>query len=151
MFIKSVLIVILSILSVEEKPKSKLQKLCEHPSIISMWKQNSALRNSIRLSVQKLNPSLVCAAQDHANYMARTGQFGHFINGGPNGRARKYGYRGTVAENIARGQRSIPEVFQDWRKSRGHFRNMCSNAARVGFGCQLNKNGQWYWVTLYGY
>src|SRR5437868_12140095 len=75
--------------------------LHRHPTLFGMLVRNNNLRRRVGLWPHRMNPALTAAAQDHANYMARTGQFSHYVNGGPSGRAYKYGYTGGgVRENI---------------------------------------------------
>jgi uncharacterized protein YkwD len=147
---KKLLIFIAILLSMGADQSAK-DKLMKNPLIIAMYNQNNIMRQRVGLPAQQLNFALVCAAQNHANYMAKFNRLDHFLNGNPSQRAREYGYVGGVAENIARGQRGVVEVFNDWKSSRGHYKNMRSNAKYVGVGCQRGSNGQWYWVTLYGY
>jgi uncharacterized protein YkwD len=90
------------------------------------------------------------AAQDHANYMAATGNFSHYSNGGPAGRTQRYGYPYAASENIAMGQQSVYEAFQGWRSSSGHWANITSGASEAGFGFAISPNGACYWVGMYG-
>jgi uncharacterized protein YkwD len=75
-------------------------------------------------------------AMAHAMDMAENGFFSHTGSDGSSigdrARAAGYGYC-AIAENIAKGQKSLTEVMSSWAASRGHRRNM------------LNRN-----VTEYG-
>jgi hypothetical protein len=82
--------------------------------------------------------------------MARTGQFSHYVNSGPQGRASKYGFRGGVRENIAYGTRSVSGAFNMWVNSSGHYASIVSGTAEAGFGYAVSKNGLAYWVGVYG-
>ncbi|MGC3936223.1 CAP domain-containing protein [Roseobacter sp. EG26] len=80
----------------------------------------SALRYSELLEV---------AASRHAQDMAARDFFDHRGSDGSDVAARvtRAGYTWCiVAENIAKGQRSLQEVLQSWANSRGHRRNMLS-------------------------
>lgn len=67
------------------------------------------------------------AARHHAKDMVRGGFFSHQGSDGSGigDRVRGVGFRWcTVAENIAKGQRSLGQVMQSWQDSLGHRRNM---------------------------
>jgi uncharacterized protein YkwD len=69
------------------------------------------------------------AATRHADDMARRQFFSHTGSDGSDvaERVTKSGYRWcVVAENIAQGQRSLPEVMEDWYASPPHRQNMMS-------------------------
>ena len=97
-----------------------------------------------------LSARLTAAAQNHANYMARTGSFSHYTNGSPQGRVAQYGFRGGVRENIAMGQPSVEGAFNTWTASGAHYANMMSHSDVAGFGYAVGSNGQAYWVAVYG-
>ncbi len=124
--------------------------LHEHPTIVQMLKENNRLRASVGLAPQSLCPALTKAAQDHAWYMARTGQLSHESNGGPQGRAVRHGFYGLAGENIAMGQPTIRSAFQSWRTSSGHWSNIIAPNKLVGFGYGLSPSGAPYWVAMYG-
>lgn len=132
----------------EEKTDSV--PLHEHPTLVSMMEENNRLRASVGLPPQKISPELTKAAQDHAWFMARTGSFSHFSNGGPDGRAARHGFHGLVAENIAMGQPTVRSAFHSWRASGGHWSNIISNHRLAGFGYGLSPHGERYWVAVYG-
>lgn len=92
---------------------------------------------------------LQAAAQAHADDMSRTGNFSHTGSNGSNvaSRIRSAGYRACFyAENIAQGQASTAQVFQDFMASPGHRRNMvAAQATQFGFA---ETNG--YWVLVLG-
>jgi hypothetical protein len=96
-----------------------------------------------------MNPALTAAAQDHANYMARTGQFSHYTNGGPQGRANRYGFGGGVRENIATGG-NIDTAFSMWTASGAHYASIVSGTTDAGFGYAVGPNGATYFVGVYG-
>ncbi len=124
--------------------------LHEHPTLVNMLVENNRMRATVGLPAQEMSPELTMAAQDHANYMARTGNFSHYANGGPSGRAARYDYPGMVSENIAVGYSSVAAVFQGWRHSGGHWANMTSRAPLAGFGYSVSAGGRCYWVAVYG-
>ncbi|PIE12313.1 MAG: serine protease [Rhodobacterales bacterium] len=66
-------------------------------------------------------------AEKHGADMARNGFFSHQGSDGSSisDRALRGGYRYCViAENIAKGQRSLQQVMREWVNSPGHRRNM---------------------------
>jgi uncharacterized protein YkwD len=136
--------------SLTVEPQAVEAYLHEHPTIVSMLHENNRQRASVGLGAQRISPHLTMAAQDHANYMAATGSFSHYSNGGPAGRAQRYGYPYAASENIAMGQRSVQEAFQSWRSSSGHWANITSGASEAGFGFAVSANGTFYWVGMYG-
>lgn len=128
----------------------KATPLVEHPTLLGMLLRNNQIRARVGLRAHRMNAQLTNAAQDHANYMARTGDFNHYSNLGPGGRASKYGFRVGVLENIAYGYGSIDSAFTTWQNSGGHWANMSSHTTDAGFGYALSANGTPYWVAVYG-
>ncbi len=116
-----------------------------------MLQRNNELRASVGLTPHQLSAELNKAAQDHAEYMARTGQFSHYVNGGPSDRAARHGYSGSVRENIAMGYGSVGSAFAGWQSSGGHWASIVSGTADAGFGYAVGPGGTPYWVGVYGY
>ena len=144
----AMLLLLVSYASAEEKAeKTPLHK---HPTLVSMLASNNALRASRGMAAHRMSIALTKAAQDHAWYMARTGNFSHQSNGGPMGRARRYGYTGLVRENIASGQIGVAEAFSSWKASGGHWANIVSGTSEAGFGYAIAPDGTTYWVAMYG-
>lgn len=82
------------------------------------------------------SPALQAAAEAHAEYLSRTGNFSHDGPGGstPRGRVERAGYRACLtAENIARGQPDIRSVVATWMNSSGHRANIL-NAQVTQYG-----------------
>jgi uncharacterized protein YkwD len=125
-------------------------QLHEHPTLLSMLRRNNSLRGRMGLRGHRLNPQLTKAAQDHAVYMARTGNFSHYSNGGPQNRASRWGYRGMVRENIAWGQTDVNDAFNSWQNSSGHWQSIVSPTTEAGFGYAVGNDGRGYWVGVYG-
>jgi len=121
-----------------------------HPTILSMLARNNATRTSRGMRPMSLSARLTAAAQNHANYMARTGSFSHYTNGSPQGRVAQHGFRGGVLENIATGQPTVDSAFNTWTSSGAHYANMMSHSDVAGFGYAVGSNGQAYWVAVYG-
>ena len=129
---------------------SRAARLAEHPTLRSMLQENNQLRVSKGLTPLRISARLSAAAQNHANYMARTRSFSHYCNGNPSSRAALYGYRSGVRENIAFGQPNPQSVFATWAASDKHYVNLMSKSDLAGFGYARAQNGQIYWVAMYG-
>jgi uncharacterized protein YkwD len=123
--------------------------LHRHPTLFGMLRRNNDIRRRVGLFPHRINPALTAAAQDHANYMARTGQFSHYVNGGPQYRAQRFGFRGGVRENIAYGTQSVDGAFNMWQGSGAHYASIVSGTTEAGFGCAVSPSGQVYWVGVY--
>ncbi|MCI0358621.1 MAG: CAP domain-containing protein [Planctomycetaceae bacterium] len=119
------------------------------PIFLGMLRRNNDIRRRAGLYPHRINPALTAAAQDHANYMARTGQFSHYVNGGPQYRANKFGFRAGVRENIAYGAVNLDGAFNMWVNSSGHYTSIVSGTTDAGFGCAVAANGLIYWVGVY--
>ena len=79
------------------------------------------------------SPRLEEAAKRHALDMSRRGFFSHEGSDGSDvmDRARRVGYAAcAIAENIAKGQKTLSEVLGDWAKSPPHRKNMLSPEVR---------------------
>lgn len=125
--------------------------LHQHPTLIKMLFRSNELRRQHGLRAHRMSPELTKAAQDQANYMAQTGSFSHYNNGGPWGRALRHRFfGGNVLENIAMGQGSVPHVFNTWQNSGGHWASIVSNTDEAGFGYAVGSGGTPYWVAVYG-
>jgi uncharacterized protein YkwD len=107
------------------------------------------------------NRQLDAAARGFAQFMARSGQYGHAADGRqPVQRTRAAGYdECQVAENIAFqyssagfGTQALAEGFFDgWRNSAGHRRNMLDpDATETGVAIARSEVGRYYAVQLFG-
>ena len=134
-----------------ESEVAEAKPVHEREEIVAMWQKNNELRESVGLAPHRLSPVLCKAAQDHAEYMARTGVFDHYANGGPSGRAARYEYSGSVRENIAMGYGSVESAFAGWRSSGGHWASIVSGTQEAGFGYAVSAGGAPYYVGVYGY
>jgi hypothetical protein len=128
---------------------SQVRPLHRHPTLFGMLTRNNNMRRRVGLRPHRMNPALTAAAQDHANYMAKTGQFSHYANLGPTGRAQKYGFTGGVLENIATGG-GLDNAFAMWQASGAHYASIVSGTTDAGFGYAIGPNGATYFVGVYG-
>ena len=124
--------------------------LHRHPTLVAMLRRSNLIRRAVGLKPQRINPALTKAAQDHANYMATTGDFSHYTNGGYQYRAQKYGFKGGVRENIAAGFGTVDATFNTWQASGGHYASIVSDTSEAGFGYAVSPSGATYWVGVYG-
>lgn len=94
------------------------------------------------VSPLSLNTILMTCAQNHAEYMARTGNFNHQGQGGaPN----VCGVGRSTAENIAFGYTSITAAVEGWMKSHGHRLNILNGGyTQIGYGHAAS-----YWVQVF--
>jgi uncharacterized protein YkwD len=110
----------------------------------------------------KPNPALAKAAQDFADYMARTDRYGHNADGrDPADRARSHGYDYClVAENIAYLYRSAGlrtaelagGIVEGWKHSPEHRKNMLEAAATdtAVAVARSDRSGRYYAVQMFG-
>ncbi len=97
-----------------------------------------------------VHPALEKAADTHAADMARGGYLDHTSRDGrsPFDRMRAAGAPGpgSMAENIASGQRAAAEVVDGWMHSAGHRKNIV-NCRLQWIGIGIHTSGQTtYWV-----
>jgi uncharacterized protein YkwD len=135
--------------STQSDASPQVRPLHRHPTLFGMLTRNNNIRRRIGLRPHRMNPALAAAAQDHANYMARTGQFSHYTNGSPQSRANKYGFGGGVLENIATGG-GPDTAFSMWQGSGAHYASIVSNTTDAGFGYAVGAGGATYFVGIYG-
>lgn len=125
--------------------------LYQQPTMVTMLQRSNGIRGRVGLRGHRLNPALCQAAQNHAEYMAATGSFSHDTNLGYVGRARRFGFRGNVRENIGWNYATIDQAFAGWQGSGGHYAAIVSpETSEAGFGYAKSRNGQTYWVSVYG-
>lgn len=125
--------------------------LYQQPVMVTMLNRSNGIRARVGLRAHRLNPALCQAAQNHAEYMASTGSFSHDTNLGYVGRARRFGFRGGVRENIGWNYVNADQAFASWQGSGGHYAAIASpDTTEAGFGYARSRSGQTYWVSVYG-
>jgi uncharacterized protein YkwD len=104
-----------------------------------------------------LNNQLGAAAEHHSKDMARKNYFSHKLSNGDSAEEniRHFGYTNydVVGENIAAGNDSAKQVFDQWRKSDDHDKNMRDeDYDEIGIGRAHGKKSKygWYWTTTFG-
>lgn len=114
----------------------------------------NTLRGSLGLSGYSLNGALAAAAQNHAAWMASTGQVSHVQPDGstPTVRASRAGYPSSaVSENIYMGSNAtVDTAWQWWLNSPVHYRGI-TNAVytEVGIGTASGEYGTAF-VLVFG-
>lgn len=112
----------------------------------SPLEDNNAIRARYGKPAMQIDARLQAAAQDHANFMAAHRSMNHFSNGGPQARAARHGFSGSVAENIAMGAEN---PWGLWVNSPGHFRSIIGNYNVCGIAV-AHSGGTPYWCAVYG-
>lgn len=112
----------------------------------------NGVRANYGLSGYTYNSLLAAAAQEHANWMAATGQYVHNHGGStPQTRAAAAGYVGFVSENIVGGtDLTAQQGVIWWQNSATHFNTMISTRyteAGVGVAVGLGQN---FYVMVVG-
>lgn len=97
------------------------------------------------------NPRIQVAAQGHSEYMANTGDFGHFEKGdparhGPTDRMRLAGYGRGISENCAMVGGDPQAAHDGWLHSSGHHRNILMSEHRE----MASGNASNYWTQNFG-
>lgn len=125
----------------------------------TLAEQMLAESNSIRANAippkppQTLDERLCNAAQNQADYIAKTGQLSHNVNGDPRSRAAKYGFPSgdfySVREVIAV-TGSVESAFSNWSQSSGHYATIIGDYDLCGFGMAEGRSGK-IWVGVYGH
>lgn len=133
------------------------QAVASSPSYAEqMLAADSRLRAARGKVPRKLDWRLCQAAQDHANYCARTGYFDHHVNGDPRIRARRYGFPATdsirsVTENMTCITQTVGGAFNAFRNSREHYQTILDDSYDLaGFAVAWEGKPSPVWVAVYG-
>lgn len=116
----------------------------------------NAERRQAGLPALAVSPSLMRAAQLHANQMAAMGQMAHSLPGArypePQDRLAAVGYRWQAyAENVAYGQGNPTSAISSWMGSSGHRANILNpGLTEIGTGVASGSDGRPYWVQVFG-
>jgi uncharacterized protein YkwD len=94
---------------------------------------------------------LQASSAGHSDYMARTGEFGHYEKGNPDrespfDRMQLVGYNYGISENCHLGGGSAQGAHEGWCKSSGHHRNLLM-AGHSEMGSARNSR---YWTQNFG-
>ena len=116
----------------------------------------NAERRQAGLPTFTVSPSLMRAAQLHADQMASLGQMAHSLPSArypePQDRLAAVGYRWQAyAENVAYGQGSPASAMSSWMGSSGHRKNILNpGLAEIGTAVANGSDGRPYWVQVFG-
>jgi len=115
------------------------------PAAVNLMNQ---FRSKHRRDTLDFSRALELAAIRHAEDMAKHGFLGHRGSNGSTvaDRVRAQGYHFCyLAENVARGQRSLEGVMRAWEKSKSHRKNMESRKV-TEFAVARGPNNFWVMV-----
>ena len=118
--------------------------------IKALLEAHNRIREDAKLSPLTLDPKLNAAALVQANDMAEHEMMSHQGTDDStfNQRIDRQGYRyKSAAENVACGQRSVPQVMKSWMISPHHKENILGPYAQVGFAVVQDKEGRPYWCA----
>ncbi len=113
-------------------------------------------RQSNGLSPLILSSELTIAAKMHSQDMANNNYFSHYSLDGrsPYERAKDAGYFYLpIGENIAAGYTNAIDVFNAWKGSIEHNKNMLNKDFKaMGIGRAYNSSSfyKWYWTVVFG-
>jgi len=116
----------------------------------------NAERRQAGLPTFKVSPSLMRAAQLHADQMASLGQMAHSLPGArypePKDRLAAAGYNWQAyAENVAYGQGNPSSAITSWMGSSGHRANILNpGLTEIGTAVANGSDGRPYWVQVFG-
>ncbi len=103
------------------------------------------------LQALKILSNCVSESQYHATDMAQQNYFSHDgLSESWDQRMNRFGVPGSKGENIAAGQKSVPEVMNSWMNSPGHRENILqakfhSTSASLALGGTYG----YYWVQCF--
>ena len=111
------------------------------------------LRSSVGCGPLAIDSMLEQAAVLHSTDMADHNTMSHTGSDGsmPWDRAATFGYTGSIGENVAMGYRTAADVFQAWKNSSGHYKNLVNCTYRdTGISLKKTASGTPYWTQIFG-
>ena len=116
---------------------------------LEVVKLTNQVRSEHSLKPLRSNCLLFKAAQNHTEYMVKTGTITHTGSDGSSVgvRVKRVGYEySAVAENVASEQQNPSQVVDSWMNSSGHRKNILNpNYTEIGVGYSNN-----YWTQVFG-
>ncbi|MEO0799777.1 MAG: CAP domain-containing protein [Pseudomonadota bacterium] len=104
----------------------------------------------------KLHPQLTRAAKMHSRDLARWDRISHYGSDGSNpwDRVKRTGFRARLAaENVGTGQKDLREVFEGWKQSPGHNKNLLlADATHMGIALVDDPKTEFktFWTLVLG-
>jgi uncharacterized protein YkwD len=123
------------------------------PELVELIDAHNRERAEAKLKPLAANEALITAARIHARDMAEHESMSHEGSDGskPNERITKQGYEGRrTGENIAWGQKSVPEVMKTWTNSPPHRANILGDFSEIGVAREVSARGGPYWCVTFG-
>lgn len=126
------------------------KNLADVPALVEAHNRERAAE---KLGPLTANPRLEAAALAHARDMAIHDKMTHEGSDGSTPRQRierqDYIFLG-LAENVAYGAKSVPEVMRLWMESPPHKKNILGDFTEVGFALVEGEDGTPFWSAEFG-
>lgn len=125
-------------------------EVADRPALLEAHNRERA---ASKLPPLKSNAKLDAAALEHARDMARHDKMTHegSDESTPAQRVERQDYHyQTIGENVAAGQRSVPEVMRTWMDSPPHKKNILGDFTEIGSACVRSRDGTPYWCVDFG-
>ncbi len=144
-----------TVLAFNERRWAKSKSFTDEETASRSEQRQVTITNEYRMMfgrrVVAWNPDLQIASSMHSEYMARTGDFGHFEKGDPERRSpfdrmRLAGYNMGASENCHMGSGSPEGAHGGWIRSSGHHRNLLMSGHREMASAQVSS----YWTQNFG-
>ena len=130
--------------------QEEAKNLADVPALVEAHNRERAAE---KLGPLTANPKLEAAALAHARDMAIHDKITHEGSDGstPKQRIDREGYHYLgLAENVAYGAKSVPEVMRIWMASPPHKKNILGDFTEVGFALVEAEDGTPYWSAEFG-
>lgn len=135
-------------------PEARTQEEARNQADVSaLVEAHNRERAAEKLGPLTANPKLEAAALAHARDMAIHDKMTHEGSDGstPKQRIERQGYHYLgLAENVATGAKTVPEVVRLWMESPPHKKNILGDFSEVGFALVEGEKGVPYWCAAFG-
>lgn len=128
----------------EKPPAKQVEKFTEEQKkLLELHNKERTTRGYVAL---EMDEELCAYAQKHAQFMADKNRMVHSSMSD----LSKVKKSGSVGENVAWGQENAEAAVSAWMWSPGHRWNILGTSyKRAGFGAVKDKNGRYYWCTVF--
>ncbi len=136
-----------------QEPASPASTKDEKSVVAELVEAHNKERAKEGLPPLKLESKLQEAARGHAKDMAEREEMTHEGADGstPGQRVVNFGYHYLMTgENVARGQRDVPDVMLAWMESPPHKKNVLGDYSEIGVARAEGKDGKFYWCADFG-